>query len=67
MTRLLHPVADAAEILGVGRSTIYRLIAAGEIGTVKIGRRTLVAQTELERYVATLYADAHAETRASHE
>lgn len=62
MTRLLHPVADAAEILGVGRSTIYRLIAAGEIGTVKIGRRTLVAQTELERYAATLDADAHAET-----
>lgn len=54
MTRLLHPIPDAAAVLGIGRSTLYELITAGEIATVKIGRRTLITQDELERYVSTL-------------
>ncbi|MFX0539555.1 helix-turn-helix domain-containing protein [Ornithinimicrobium sp. Y1847] len=54
MTRLLHPIPDAAAVLGIGRSTLYELIAAGEIATVKIGRRTLISQDELERYVREL-------------
>lgn len=54
MTRLLHPIADAGEILGVSRSTLYSLIKNGEIETVKIGSRTLIAHDELERYVQTL-------------
>ncbi|RIK16416.1 MAG: ethanolamine utilization protein EutA [Acidobacteria bacterium] len=54
MTRLLHPIPDAATVLGIGRSTLYELIAAGKIRTVKIGRRTLIAQDELERYVREL-------------
>ena len=54
MTRLLHPVPDAALVLGIGRSTLYTLIAQGKIRAVKIGRRTLIAQDELERYVHEL-------------
>ena len=54
MTRLLHPVTDAAAVLGVGRSKLYELITQGEIHTVKIGRRTLVSHDELERFVRTL-------------
>lgn len=54
MTRLLHPIPDAAVVLGIGRSTLYELISAGQIKTVKIGRRTLIAQDELERYVREL-------------
>lgn len=54
MTRLLHPIPDAAEVLGIGRSTLYELIATGQIKVVKIGRRTLIAQDELERYVSDL-------------
>ena len=52
--RLLHPVPDAIHVLGIGRSTLYDLIASGEIHVVKIGRRTLIAHDELERYVKTL-------------
>ena len=33
---------DAARLLGVSRSTIYRIINAGHLRTVKIGRRTIV-------------------------
>lgn len=56
MTRLLHPITDAAAVLGIGRTTLYQLIASGEIQVIKIGRRTLIAQEELERYVQTLEA-----------
>ena len=35
-------------------STFYELVAKGDIKIIKIGRRTLVAQDELERYVASL-------------
>lgn len=52
--RLLHPIPEAAALLGIGRSTVYELIATGEIAVVRIGRRTLIAQVELERYVAHL-------------
>lgn len=41
-------------MLGVGRSTLYELIALGLIVPVKIGRRTLIPHSELERYVSTL-------------
>jgi len=54
MARLLHPLSEACEQLGIGRSTLYELIAAGVIRTVKIGRRTLIAHDELERYVQAL-------------
>ncbi len=54
MARLLHPLPEVCEELGIGRSTVYELIAEGVIRTVKIGRRTLVAHDELERFVEAL-------------
>ena len=60
MTRLLHPIPDAAQVLGIGRSTLYELIADKKISTIKIGRRTLISQDELERYVRTLTAESEA-------
>ncbi|MEK4240808.1 helix-turn-helix domain-containing protein [Janibacter sp. FSL W8-0316] len=54
MKRLLHPIPDAAQALGVSRTTIYELISAGALKPVKIGRRTFIAQDELERYVRSL-------------
>jgi excisionase family DNA binding protein len=35
-------IKDTAQLLGLGRSTIYRLIGEGQLETVKIGNRTLV-------------------------
>lgn len=56
MARLLYTIADAHDQLGIGRSTLYELMAAGVIQTVKIGRRTLIAHDELVRYVDGLKA-----------
>lgn len=55
MIPLMHPIPEAAEVLGgMSRSTLYEKIANGEIVAVKVGRRTYIAHDELERYVRSL-------------
>lgn len=60
--RILNPVfPETAHQLGVGRTTVYDLISAGELLTVRIGRRTLVPQTSIDAYVARLIQAAQDE------
>lgn len=42
-------VADAIKLTGIPRSTLYELIAAGTIDTVKIGRSTFILYASLKR------------------
>ncbi|HCG01057.1 MAG TPA: hypothetical protein DEV93_11000 [Chloroflexi bacterium] len=48
---LLRPT-EVAEMLGLSRSKIFELLAAGELPVMRIGRATRVAREELERWVA---------------
>jgi excisionase family DNA binding protein len=57
MTELLT-VAEVCDRLRVSRRTVYRLIEAGSIRTVHIGRRTLVTERELRAYLAYLESRA---------
>lgn len=45
-------IREACRLTGIGRSKLYELIRAGEIGTFKVGAMTLIAMTELERFLA---------------
>ena len=56
-TPLLHSIVSAAKALGIGRSSLYALIAESKIHPVKIGRRTLIPNHELERFVEDLLAE----------
>lgn len=49
---LAHTVPDACRRLGIGRTLTYQLIAKGELRTIKIGSRTLIPESELQRLVA---------------
>jgi predicted DNA-binding transcriptional regulator AlpA len=40
--RLTVRIGDATRMLGIGRSKLYELIAAGEVETIKLGTATLV-------------------------
>ncbi len=42
-------VAAAVKLTGIPRSTLYELIGAGEIETVKIGRSTFILYASLKR------------------
>jgi excisionase family DNA binding protein len=50
--RLLS-VAAAAQQLGVGRSTVYQLIAAGQLRSTVVGRRRLVPLSAITDFIAT--------------
>lgn len=50
--RDLYPLPEAAERLGgISRSLIYKMIEAGEIHTVRLGRRVFIAADEITRIV----------------
>jgi len=48
---LSYSVKDAATVIGVSKTTIWRLIAAGEIHTFKLGCRTLIRADELQALI----------------
>ncbi len=50
--RLLLTVAEAAVVLAIGRTTLYELIATGQLATVHIGRAVRIPRAELEAFVA---------------
>ncbi len=54
--RLLLTPEEAAEVLRVGRTTVYALMKGGDLRSVHIGRSCRIPQAELERYVRRLQA-----------
>ncbi|RTL62124.1 MAG: DNA-binding protein [Pseudonocardiaceae bacterium] len=44
-------INEAADLMRVGRSTIYNLIAAGDLKPRKIGSRTILLGSELRRFL----------------
>ena len=52
--RLLHRIPEAASRLGLGRSTLYELIAAGRLRARKLGARTVVLDTDLTDFLNSL-------------
>lgn len=48
----LMSVPEFATRAGLGLRTVRRLIADGEVKVVRVGKRVLVSEPELERFVA---------------
>jgi excisionase family DNA binding protein len=42
VTPLLHTISDACALLSISAATAYRMIDAGTLATVRIGRRRMV-------------------------
>lgn len=49
MEPLLVSIAEAANALSLGRTSIYELIRKGDLETRKMGRRRLVTVASIER------------------
>ena len=47
----LYGIAETAKALSVGRTTIYGMFDSGDLTPIKIGRRTLVAASEISAYI----------------
>jgi excisionase family DNA binding protein len=55
---LLMTIADAAQALGMGRSTVYELIGRGQLEVVHVGRSARVPTEALHALVERLRAEA---------
>ena len=49
---LLLRVPEAARLLGLGQTTVHRLIRQGRLQVVKIDRSTRIRRSELDRFVS---------------
>jgi excisionase family DNA binding protein len=56
MSKVLYSVLETCDALCIGRSRFYQLVKFGEIHPVKLGRKTVVTKTEIDRFVASLEA-----------
>lgn len=57
-TRLLPFEKACTERLGIGKSLAWNLARDGKIKTVKLGRLTMVRETELDRFIRSLDGEA---------
>lgn len=55
--RVVLTIEEAAQRLGIGRTTMYGLIKTGKIRTVTIGRLRRVPTFCLDEYVQSLLTD----------
>jgi len=51
MERMLLKPIEAAELLGIGRTRMYEMLACGEIPSIRIGRSVRVPVGALQRWV----------------
>ncbi len=56
--KLVYNVDEAAELLSIGRTMVFQLIAEGRLGSLKIGHRRLVPRQDLEAFIAELRSPA---------
>jgi excisionase family DNA binding protein len=50
-TSLVYSLAEARAVAGVGRTTLYKAIRAGELRAIKIGGRTFILADDLHRWL----------------
>ena len=50
----MFSIDEAGAICRRGRNSVYNHIAAGELKSIKLGKRRLIAGTELQRFVKWL-------------
>jgi excisionase family DNA binding protein len=56
MTKLSVTIPEAAEMIGIGRSSLYALFKEKKLTPRKSGKRTLILVEDLKHYVENLPA-----------
>ncbi len=56
--RLAYPIAEAADRIGVGRTTLYELLNSGELPSIRVRGRRLVTESALVAYLDHLSEQA---------
>jgi len=53
-SRLSYSIKALVKMTGIGRSTIFKQIAAGQLNAKKLGNRTIVLRTDAELWLSGL-------------
>ena len=51
-------VAEVAALMRVSTMTVYRLIQAGELASVRVGKSYRIKEEDVDRYLASRYNQA---------
>jgi excisionase family DNA binding protein len=51
-------VAEVASLLRVSTMTVYRLIKAGDLASVRVGKSYRVSEDDVDAYIASRYTQA---------
>jgi excisionase family DNA binding protein len=54
------PADEGADLIGMPRSTFWKILKDGDIASFKIGRRRMVATSELRRFIERKAEEAQA-------
>ncbi len=59
-SRLTYTVPEVAELLGISRSSAYECVRRGEIPSLTLGRRVVIAKTAIDVLLGTATSDSGA-------
>lgn len=51
-------VAEVAQLMRVSTMTVYRLIKAGDLPAVRVGKSYRIREDDVDRYLASRYTEA---------
>jgi excisionase family DNA binding protein len=51
-------VAEVAKLLRVSNMTVYRLVQAGQLPAVRVGRSYRIREEDIDKYLAAQYTQA---------
>ncbi len=51
MERMLLTPMEVREVLGIGRSLVYEMLASGQLPSIKLGRLVRVPSDALQRWI----------------
>jgi len=57
-SRRFLTVAEVADLMRVSTMTVYRLIKAGDLAAVRVGRSYRIPDTEVDRYLEARFTQA---------
>jgi len=63
--RLLYPVEEAANLLGIGRTFMFQLVATGEVDSFKVGKHRKIPVGALDMYIERLRDEQAAAARGA--
>jgi excisionase family DNA binding protein len=65
---LVYSVEEAADLLGIGRTSMFRLCATGEVESFKIGKKRKILRRALDTYIERrVRAEGGGDTARGHQ